>query len=133
MGLRLTEFEDIELMFKVVDSADPETGVATAQAIAENIGLDDKDPQRNVGARLAWLRRYGVVDKNSKGWYVNEIGEQLMRGELTAAQKQAFAQLSQPRTLAAARRLSQVLAEAGPEAAVMMHRQWRYGLAQRRR
>ena len=133
MSLKLTEFEDIELMFVVADSADPETGVASSQAIADNLGIKDKDPTRNVGARLAWLRRYGVVDKNTKGWYVNETGEQLMRGELTAAQKQAFAQLSQPRTLAAARRLSQVLQEAGPEAAALMHRQWRYGLAQRRK
>lgn len=131
-GLKLTEFEDVEFLYALEDNADHE-GWTSSQDLANGLRLDVDNPTRNVGARLSWLRRYGVVEyrRDGKKWRLTDAGRSLVHGTLTKAQALTIARTADERVLALTRAVSHELVTADGVAAAMMHRQWRYALAQR--
>jgi hypothetical protein len=133
-SLKLTDFEDTEFLLRLEDLSDDEGWTTTAD-LAEGLGLTSERPTRNVGSRLGWLKKYGVVVSAEEGkrgrWKLSEVGRDLVYGKLTAPQVRALASLSNGRLLAATRSLSSELSKTSYEASSLMHRQWRYGLAQR--
>lgn len=82
MSLRLEDFSDHDLLYALEESGDDE-GWATSQEVAEQIGLNlDESPAKNVGIRLSWLNRFGVMEQDDeKGpmkWRLNDIGYNLL-------------------------------------------------------
>jgi len=94
-SLRLVDFLDEEFLALVVDNADHE-GWASSQMIAESIGIST----RNVGSRLSWMRRYGVVERDTSPgsttqgfWRLTERGEALVKARFSKGQQTALSSL----------------------------------------
>lgn len=135
-SLKLTEFEDFELLHLLEQEAGSD-GWTTTEDLARELSLDVRYPIRNVGSRLGWLRRYGVLERDEDGaagrYRMTAIGRQLLHGTLTKAQERALAEAGEGRLLAITRAVGGQLTAAGDEASALMHRQWRYSHARRRR
>ena len=94
-SLRLVDFLDEEFLALVVDNADYE-GWASSQMIAESV-TSEEITTRNVGSRLAWLKRYGVVERDTRPgsrtrgfWRLTQVGEQLVHARFTKGQQTAL-------------------------------------------
>jgi hypothetical protein len=132
-SIKLTEFEDIEFLHKLQDVADDD-GYATSAELAVELKIDNDCPARNVGSRMAWLKRYGVVELHpKKGWRLTKIGDALVNGELNSYQRKSLSSMPEEQLLALTRQVSSRFQGAGDSAAQMMRRQFRYGMAQRRK
>jgi predicted transcriptional regulator len=78
-GASLYEFRDLDLMHKI--SAE---GSVRTEELAEAIGLTGHNP--NVGSRLSWMRRYGMVKRRKDGlWLLTAGGERVVEARLRAA------------------------------------------------
>ena len=93
-SLRLVDFLDEEFLALVVDNADYE-GWASSKMIAEAI-LSEEITTRNVGSRLAWMKKYGVVERDTRPgrtyrhWRLTSAGEALVRARFTKRQTDAL-------------------------------------------
>lgn len=135
MALRLEEFSDPELLAALVEHSD-ERGQISSLELADSLGLSGlKHPRQNVAIRLSWLKRYGVLYRDDKThkWGLTPIGETLVNGNLRAAERRLLESLDQDKLYAVVREVSRSMLDAHDEAATMAARQWRYGLAQRKR
>ena len=96
-SLRLVDFLDEEFLALVIDNAGYE-GWASSREIAEAIDPDAETiTTRHVGSRLAWMRRYGVVERDprpgspTKGyWRLTEAGEALVKARFSKTQQTAL-------------------------------------------
>ena len=80
-GASLYEFRDLDLMHKI--SAE---GTLQTEELAESLGLG-RDHNANVGIRLAWMRRFGMVRRDPKRglWGLSRAGERVVEARLRAA------------------------------------------------
>lgn len=80
-GASLYEFRDLDLMHKI--SAE---STVTTEELAEAIGLG-RDHNSNVGVRLAWMRRLGMLKRDAKSglWRLSGAGERIVEARLRAA------------------------------------------------
>lgn len=134
MSLRLEEFSDLELLAALIEHADDEGQISSAE-LADALGLSGlKHPRRNVAIRLSWLKRYGVLyrDETTQKWGLTPVGETLINGNLRAAERRLLEGLDQGKLYAVIREVSRSMVEAHDEAATMAARQWRHGMAQRK-
>lgn len=78
----LYDFRDLDLMLTIADAPD---GI-TAMELAEEIGLGE-DGTRAAGTRLAWMRRYGMVEHvgHDRLWRLSRSGERVAEAKLKAA------------------------------------------------
>jgi hypothetical protein len=102
-SLRLEEFSDRDILFLIAESADDEGWVSTL-ALSRVLDLDHDRPTQCVGARLAWLRRYGAVrfreHKGESQWQLTDIGYALMRGDLLFKEQRILESMSEGQMLA---------------------------------
>jgi len=84
-GASLFDFRDLDLMQKLLAEADAEGWIET-EALARAMGLGD-DHNRNVAIRLAWMRRYGMIerDENRGLWRLSRGGGRVIEARLRAA------------------------------------------------
>lgn len=131
-GFTLREASDRELLAYLQDAADAD-GQASTFAIADLADLKAKRPLVNVGVRLGYLRRVGLVerDPDTRGWYLTAIGETFVAGRLPAAARRALDHLDGGAAWAATEQLGELLRAAGPEQATMMRRQWQHSWLRR--
>ena len=136
MSLTLEEFSDRELLFALEENLDGD-GLVSSADLAEAMGLvsskDLKHPTQNVAIRLSWLKRYGVVMRDSGRWGLTAAGFRLMHGSLRAAEKRMLDDLDDERLYAVMQAVGSNLSRAQDEAATMVARHWRYSLAERKR
>jgi hypothetical protein len=80
-GASLYEFRDLDLMHKIAAE-----GLVRTEELAEAIGLGPGH-NPNVGSRLAWMRRYGMVRRRTKDglWLLTSGGERVVQARLRAA------------------------------------------------
>jgi hypothetical protein len=131
--MRLNDVADREVLALIQDASDGD-GQASTAAVAALIALDSKYPLTNVGVRLGYLRRIGMLERDSEtmGWYLTPLGARFVRGKLTAAQQRALEALKDEGSAwAATESLSRLLGDASQAQATMMRRQWQHGWAQR--
>jgi hypothetical protein len=83
----LYDFRDVELLLKIDDEADNEGWIET-EALARALGFDE-DEFRNVGTRLGWMRRYGMIERDAQTgvWRVSNGGKRVVEAKLRAATK----------------------------------------------
>jgi hypothetical protein len=128
-GLALADYSDRELLLALIDHADAD-GWTDARALARSLGIENDHPTRCVGARMAWLRRYGVAEKDPDRigyWQPTAIGAALARGKLTTAEAQRLEQMA-PEKLLLVTRLAAGRVRTGPDPmAHMLRREWRRG------
>lgn len=76
-GATLYDFRDLDLMHRL---AEAENGGVETRELAESLGFDAEEGGRNVGIRLAWMRRYGMVafDENHRSWTLSRGGQRVV-------------------------------------------------------
>lgn len=130
--LRLADFSDHDLLFALEEAADEE-GWATSQEIADQIGIDNEHPASNVGIRLGWLYRFGVMDKEfEKGatrWRLNDKGYALLHpNKLTPAAERALESLDESQRLLVTESVSRQLQKTSREGTHMARRAWTHNM-----
>lgn len=139
-SLRLYDYSDRELVAIIDDVADEE-GWASRKNIGQTIfpfvawdeGSDrTKHVLRCVAIRLAWLRRYGVLEKRltagESEWTLTEDGQRFLQGRLNAAEQRIIESLKEDRLVAATSLLTSRYQSSSPVAANLIRREWMYGV-----
>lgn len=131
-SMKLADVNDRETLALAVDVSDGD-GTFTTGELAAAFALDTKHPLTNVGVRLGYLKKIGMLERDDHSrWYLTPLGERFVNGGLTAAQRRALDTLkSEGAAWAATESLSSLLREAGDTQATMMRRSWQHGWAQR--
>jgi hypothetical protein len=135
MSLTLEEFSDRELLFAFEEHADA-NGTISSRELSEGLSLSGlKNPHMNVAIRLGWLKRYGIVyrDSDTGRWALTTAGTRLLHGGLRKRESNALEEMEEHSLLAAMDLFGARIIGAGGEAATMASRQWRYAIAQRKR
>jgi hypothetical protein len=109
--LRLQEMADIELLL-ALDEALGDDDAATAHDVARLLDTETTViPENSIGARFAWLRRFGVLERNGKTparWSFTEHGKALVhRTTLTQKQRTSLQLLKEHQPLALARAIGE--------------------------
>jgi len=84
-GASLRDFRDLDLLQKILAEHDAEGWIET-EALAQTMGLGD-DHNRNVSIRLAWMRRYGMIERDEQRglWRLSRGAERVIEARLRAA------------------------------------------------
>jgi hypothetical protein len=84
-GASLYDFRDLDLMHRMVDEADDQGWIET-EHLARSLGLGD-DHNRNVAIRMAWMRRYGMLERDDKRglWRLSRGGMRVVQARVRAA------------------------------------------------
>jgi hypothetical protein len=90
--LRIADFSDREILAIMADIADGAGEVTTGDLALRVFGLKETTADAEilehaalcVRSRLAWMRRYGLVEKGEKVgiWYISEAGKRLRFAKL---------------------------------------------------
>lgn len=155
--LRLIDFSDREILAIMIDATDGE-GWITAEEFSLLPELSflqsaHKYPQRFVGARFAWLAKFGVLERErahdqygnlrfikndrsrpayTKRWRVTRVGEALVRGTLTEEQLNALEGMGPTRVMHLTRWVTTHARRQPAIARKMMQREWVYGTSAER-
>lgn len=78
MSATLYDFRDLDLLLRL-----NEDGGMTTKGMSEALGVDTAGA---VGSRLAWMKRYGMVDLDSEAgfWNVSPAGRRVVQAKLKA-------------------------------------------------
>lgn len=138
--MTLWGISDSELLAMLDDLAD-ENGWTTTYDVRLQLGEDVEASERTgVGIRLAWLKRYGWVEKGdrervesarkhgwewSQSWRLTAMGHALLDDpKLTAAVERALDNLNPAQRLRLTRELGEGGLAAPPEIRTALRRQW---------
>ena len=80
----LYDFRDLDIMYKIEEAANG-AGVDSRE-LAELLGFDADEGGRNIGIRLAWMRKYGMVafDDKTRHWALSRSGSRVVHSQLRA-------------------------------------------------
>jgi len=133
-SLQLLEFTDVEFLHAVADRGDTE-GWVTTEELASSIGLSGDRRNQNTGIRLAWMRRYGCVERNETpgdpnrgAWRLTELGEALIGSSLRASQMRMFADMDEGQLWEASQVVGNILPGMSDPGFHMLRRQWRINI-----
>jgi hypothetical protein len=145
--LRLVDLSDREILLIMKDlSQGVEDGWVLAIDVADRLGMRGDHPHRKVASRLAWLRRYGAVEREllydelgqplltRKGehragqrWRPTEIGDAIALGALKRAQERALEGLNDEQLLLVARHVAErARGASSATSSKMIEREWKH-------
>lgn len=77
-GASMYDFRDTDIMFHIAEHAN---GGMSTPDIAEALGFAAEEGGRNVGIRMAWMRKYGMVvyDEDNKLWNLSQGGKRVIK------------------------------------------------------
>ena len=138
--IRISDYSDRELLGIMFDLAG--TGVVTSRELATRLfaipDLEDKEEEAKhatkcAGARLAWMKRYGLVEKgdNLGEWQLSVAGDQLRRSKLRNTVSSGIAQTDAALDLANA--VGEKLVKAGAVEGRAMQRELQFQIGRRKR
>lgn len=131
-SLTLTDLSDTALLL-VFDAALDADGTALSSEVAQLLELDTEHPTQNVGIRLSWLARYGVVKQNdNKRWQFTTQGEKAFRANLTKGQANTLARVADEALLEVMHRLGARLPDLNPVNRALVRREWNHNHARSR-
>lgn len=126
--LSLYDYSDRELLH-LIEEVKLDSGWSRTEDVAKAVGLTSDKPNRPAGIRLAWMRRYGALEKHETQpwWRLTPIGRSLMDGELTADERETIDEWSSAQLLMVTRRLTGRWRRAGTTASTLIRREWQRG------
>jgi DNA-binding HxlR family transcriptional regulator len=138
-SLRLSDFLDEEFLALMLDNASAEGWVSSSE-LAESIDPDARDiTPRNVGSRLAWLKRYGVVERDPRPgsptrnyWRLTPVGVEMINARFTKQQATVIEKLRDEQLWALSQQLSSRYEYVGPTAANLIRRRFSASTTRRR-
>ena len=128
--LTLADFNDRDLLHALAEAGDDD-GWASAQDVADTVGIDHEHPAQCVGSRFGWLYRFGLMEKGTfEGttfWRLNPAGNDLVFGRaLGKAAQSVLAELTESQRI----RVTEAIAKATPrgtrQAAHLGRRAWQH-------
>jgi hypothetical protein len=95
MPSSLYDFRDLDLLLKLDAEGDHEGWVETellARTMGLNLNGDRQLRDTGIGPRLSWMRRYGMLERNSETgmWRLTPGAERVIRARLKAAQARSL-------------------------------------------
>lgn len=139
--LTILDFSDREFLNIVMDVADGD-GWAESVDVAERLDMADK---RSASSRLAWMKRYGAVEREherdeqgrllysgdkpryTQRWRLTEVGLTIATGKLSKSQERALEGMNDGAVFMTTRFLAKRAAEDSGGAKLFM-REWRHGV-----
>jgi hypothetical protein len=131
-GLTLNEFSDEEFLAKVMDTNGD--GWISTDEISDAINLDVQYPNSNVGIRLSWLKRFGVVERDfdTGMWRVTKIGQDLVTAKFSSPAAKAIDAIDDSQLFLLSQRLSSRYERVNPATANLVRRQFARSTFRRR-
>lgn len=142
--LRLEDLSDREVLLLMLDLADGE-GYVDPMDLADRLDIVGDHPRRVVTSRLAWLKRWGAVEKEfatdehgnvlrhrsgekrtTQRYRLTAIGWDMASGQLRAAQEKALAGMDDGQMLLVTQWLTRRARESGTTVATLVRREWTY-------
>lgn len=127
-SLTLWDYSDRELLMIVRELE--HHGWASTEDVATTLGIVGDRPRSNVGTRLSWLKRFGVVDKHpreKKLWRVNDDGEMFLDGKLAPGFERFIDGAAPGQMLLQIRRVARHWRDAEASTMDMVRREWHRG------
>lgn len=122
------DYSDRELLSILAEVSDEE-GWASTSEVADVVGLDHQNPNNCVGVRFGWLRKYGALERNTRGkWRMTTLGFALMRGELNSAQERVLDTLDNTQMLSLISTVSRRWMRLDPTSSTLVKREWQHGI-----
>jgi hypothetical protein len=132
VSLTVYDFTDRELILIIRDAADGD-GVCTADDLAEALGYGEKAAHR-VQPRLSWMTRYGMLERNGRGWKITRDGLDIAIGVLKASFETGLVRMTLGQRVLAMRALAQEGYVRGDDVqAAAVRREWQHQAAKRPR
>ena len=121
------DFRDMELMFKLRDEANDD-GWADTEALAVAMGFDE-DGRRNVGIRLGWMKRYGMLqrDEQSGLWRLSNGGERVVEARVRASTARQLEALDDEAMVEVMANVTSRYRFADPMTAALLRREFEFG------
>jgi len=120
------DFRDLDLMLTIEDRADKEGWVETAE-LASTLGFGEA--LQPIGIRLAWMRRYGMVDFRPKEhrWRLTDGGLRVVEARLKAAASKRIEALPDEAMVEVMANITSRYHHGSPMVAHMLRREFLYG------
>lgn len=139
-SLTLMDMSDLEVLHVVDDVLDYQEQASTHDiAVALGFpatGKGKHDGHKSVGARMAWLCRWGACERSGgdsqqggSKWRITPRGRALMNGKLTKAQQDQIDKLAADSMVPAMRAVARRWRMADSTAATLSRREWRRNTA----
>jgi hypothetical protein len=125
-SLKLSDLSDREVL-AIVDDVSRSDSWSTGDDIAEALGLEGPTRRQSVGTRLGWIKRLsGTVERHHKfGWWrLTSLGEDVVKGKLTAAEQRSLQRLEGAKLILATRELGTSRARTSKSLNNLMRREW---------
>lgn len=142
--LRLEDMSDREVLLIMLDLSDSE-GYVEPMDVAERLDVRGEHPRRVITARLAWLKRWGAVEREhetdehgnivrkrsgeprtTQRYRLTAIGWDMANGQLRAAQERTLAGMDDGQMLLVTQWLTRRARESGTTVATLVRREWTY-------
>lgn len=125
------DFRDLELMWKIVEEQNGSKGVSAID-LADALGFDEGD-NRPIGARLAWMRRYGMVlyDEKEKLWRLSAGGQRVVDAQEKSHKIEIFDELPDESMVDVMAHVTSRYRHGKSMIAVMLRREFLYGTQKR--
>lgn len=90
-GATLYDFRDMDLLLRLAQEGDHD-GYAETEWMAHALGFKNSHGNRAMGMRLAWMKKYGMVEYNGekKMWRLSPAGVRVTTAHLKAAQERTI-------------------------------------------
>ena len=126
--MSLYDFRDTDVMLKL-DGLGP----LTAPEMAVEMGLGGDDGNRAVGSRMAWMRRFGMVelDEVTRVWKLSPGGERVLASRREAAVKNLIDQMPEHELIEAMAYITSRYRHGDHTLASMLRREFLYGTSPR--
>jgi hypothetical protein len=123
----LYDFRDVEIMMKLEDEADAEGWIET-EHLARALGFSDDD-FRNVGIRLGWMKRYGMLARDEKTgvWRLTDGGRRVIEAKLRAATTRELQTINDEALIEAMTNVLHRYRHADAMTATILRREFAYG------
>lgn len=141
--VRISDFSDRELLAMILDL--DASGEVNSHELAVRIygwseiaREDAKKVSHGVrccGARLAWMKRYGLVERGEKKgeWTISHMGRQLTERQLPADVRVTISRTPDERSLSLANIVGERMVAAGTVAGTAMRRELQFQITRRKR
>jgi hypothetical protein len=123
--LRLVDFRDLDLMLTVAEHVNAE-GFISTDDLATELGFDDD--HQAVGARMGWMRRYGVFERHEGGlWRLTRAGERVLLARKQAAALESVADVPDGALVDVMAHVTSRYRRGDPLMATLLRREFEFG------
>lgn len=131
---RLQDVRDRELLSAIAHLADDE-GWCTSAEIVKAYNVQHDRPLQCVGARLSWMKRWGLVERShgdvgsGSRWRLSKRGSHLQNGHIDKTLEAQMKAMGEPEMLDLTSAIARRRQSSTREAAIVANREWRYWYA----